>query len=116
MGTLALTGLVFMLPGTLLAMAGQTSVVAGLRESMGSVTAMVGLTAVSSVLSLILTPFMYTVMAVIYFDLRSRQAEEPFTPYVLALELGGERWEGVAGPGSEAEETSADTASGPNIS
>jgi hypothetical protein len=51
-----------------------------------------------TVLGLIAWPIMLVLQALIYFDLRSRQTEEDFTPYELTLEIGGELPEGVQDP------------------
>ena len=105
LGVIILAGLVFMTPSLVLAVLAQTSVAAHLRESMGAANGMLLLTGAGSVLSLLLSPFMLTVQAAIYFDLRARQVDELFTPHELAQDLGAESPAGVApsaGGGSKA--------------
>ena len=98
LGAIVIAGLAFTAPGMAVGMLAQTPVAAHLRESLGAATGMAAVTGVSCLLSLLLSPFMLTVQAIIYLDLRSRQREETFTAYELALDVGGELPEGVAGP------------------
>ena len=98
LSAIVLAGLAFVLPSTVLGLLAQTSVAAHLRASLGAANGMLVLTAPGAVLSLALSPFMLAVQAAIYFDLRSRQREEGFTPYALAVDLGGELPEGVTEP------------------
>jgi hypothetical protein len=103
LGAVALAGLAFAAPGMAVGMLAQTPVAAHLRETLGAANGMLALTGVSSILSLLLSPFMIAVQAAIYFDLRSRQREETFTAYELALDVGGELPEGVAAPAEPAD-------------
>jgi hypothetical protein len=103
LGAVALAGLAFVAPSMAVAMLGQTAVAAHLRETLGAANGMLALTGVSSILSLLLSPFALTVQAAIYFDLRSRQREETFTAYELALDVGGELPAGVAAPAEPAD-------------
>jgi hypothetical protein len=102
LGAVLLGTVPFILPAVALGGLMQTSVGVHLRESMGDGTATLVVTGASSVLSLLLYPFMMTIQVAIYFDLRSRQREESFTAYDLALDVGGELPEGVHDPLDEA--------------
>jgi hypothetical protein len=97
-GVVVLGAAAFVLPASVLGGLGQTSLLSPLKEAFGATTVMVAVGGVSAVLSSLLAPFMYAIEAVLYFDLRSRQREEPFGAYELAVDLGGEIPEGVAPP------------------
>lgn len=96
--TIVLAGLLlFAVPGALQVVM-QKVAMSGLRESFGDATGVLLANLPGTVLGFILAPILYTLQAVIYFDLRARQLEEDFTPYQLALDVGGELPEGVEDP------------------
>jgi hypothetical protein len=79
-----------------------------LTEAMGGGPGMLAAFGPGTVLGSIAWPILFCLQTLIYFDLRSRQTEEEFTPYVVALELGGELPEGVRDPlDAESSEPSA---------
>ena len=59
-----------------------------LRESMGDSTGALVSGIPSTLAMLLLLPFLYSIEAVLYFDLRSRREDEDFTPADLALDMG----------------------------
>lgn len=102
LGAIALAGLVFSGPGMAVGALTQAQFAAGLRESLGASLGTLLITGGSSLLSLLLSPFLMSVQAAVYFDLRSRLRDERFTAYELALDLGGELPAGAVPPGEEA--------------
>lgn len=101
LGAIVLAGLAFTGPGMAVGMLAQSRIAEGLRESQGAMVGTLIIAGGSSLLSLLLSPFMMSVQAAIYFDLRSRLRDERFTPYELALDVGGELPAGVSPPPEE---------------
>ena len=114
LGVLVLTGLAFMLPSAAAGIVSQTDLAAQLRVTFGAANGMLLLNGISSGLSLITSPFMCAIAAVIYFDLRSRQRDERFTAYELALDVGGELPEGAEAPSSDVSGMSQDSPARPS--
>jgi hypothetical protein len=77
-------------PMTLLGVGGQKLLAESLKASLGEANAAL-VSAVPAVLAMLLvSPFMYALEAVIYFDLRARRDDEELTVADLALDLGHE--------------------------
>jgi hypothetical protein len=93
-----LGGLISILPVVVVQMVLQQVFLKQLTAALGGGPGMVAVQGPSTILSLVTWPILFTVQAFIYFDLRSRQTEEDFTPYELTLEVGGELPEGVQDP------------------
>ncbi len=77
-------------PMTLLGLGGQKPLAEALKASLGEANAAL-VSAIPGVLAMLLvSPFMYALQAVIYFDLRARRDDEELTVAELALDLGHE--------------------------
>jgi len=96
--TIGLGGLILLGPPTVLQMVAQFGLLERLTAALGGGMGMLAALGPATVLGLVAWPILFVLMALIYFDLRSRQTEEDFTPYELTLEVGGELPEGVGDP------------------
>jgi len=95
---IVLGGLIAMVPAGAVQMVMQFGFLSRLTDALGGGPGTVATYAPGTLLGLITSPILFAVQAFIYFDLRSRQTEEDFTPYELTLEVGGELPEGVQEP------------------
>jgi len=103
--TVGLGAVILMGPGTVLQMVGQFVLFERLTEALGGGLGMLAAFGPGTAVGLVVSPIIFVLQALIYFDLRSRQTEEDFTPYELTLEVGGELPEGVSEPFASAAAT-----------
>jgi hypothetical protein len=119
-GAIALGGLVLVAPTVVAQMGMQFGAMGAMRSVFGDAYGTLAAYAPATVLSLVAWPILITLMALLYYDLRSRQTDEEFTPYELAIEVGGELPEGVHDPldegGSSAPSSSEAASESPTAS
>lgn len=77
-------------PVALLGLGGQKLLAEPLKASLGEANAALVAAIPSAVAMLLVSPFLYTLQSVIYFDLRARREDEDLTAGELALDLGHE--------------------------
>lgn len=81
---------VMAIPMTLLGLGGQKLLAEPLKASLGEANGALVSAIPSALVMLLVSPFLYTLQAVIYFDLRARRPDEDLTVSELALDLGHE--------------------------